>query len=314
MIRSIDVAERAGVSRATVSLVLGGRSDVRIPEATRERVLQVAQEMGYRPHRSGRAMRSGKTGNIALLLSTVAERSMFSPQLLDGLMDAAAEYDQHLIISRVPDDKLNDNNYVPKILREFAADGLIINYNSQTPPHLATQIIEAGIPAIWINDKRPADCVYPDDFNAAYDATLTLIAQGHTRIGYTGLAPGPHYSMEDRLAGYRAALATVSMPEAIDIWDQSPPESFFPDSPVTAVLCYSPRFLAALWKIAPKSTAFVVFHGEPYETLEQRFPTWLLPDYTLGKEAIRNLIQKIATPSVPCAPQAIALHPPKETK
>jgi LacI family transcriptional regulator len=311
MVRSLDVAERAGVSRATVSLVLSGRDDTRIPEITRKHVLQIAQEMGYRPHRSGRAVRSGKTGNIALLLSTVEERSLFSPQLLDGLMDAAAEHDQHLLISRVPDGKLSDSNFVPKILKEFAADGVILNYNSHTPPHLATQISEAGIPAIWINDKRSADCVYPDDFAAARDATLSLIAQGHTSIGYAGWGPGPHYSMGDRLAGYQAALKTQKLPETVSLWDQSPRENPFENTPPTAVLCYSPHLLPALWKLAPKGTEFVVFHIEPYVTLEHRFTTWLLPDYTLGKEAVRSLIQKIAIPSALCAPQAIALHPPK---
>jgi LacI family transcriptional regulator len=311
MVRSLDVAERAGVSRATVSLVLSGRDDTRIPETTRARVLQIAQEMGYRPHRSGRAVRSGKTGNIALLLSTVAERSLFSPQLLDGLMDAAAEHDQHLLISRVPDDKLSDSNYVPKILKEFAADGVILNYNSNTPPHLAGQIAKAGIPAIWINDKRSADCVYPDDFAAARDATLYLIAQGHTRIGYAGWTPGPHYSMADRLAGYQAALKPNQLLEILSLWGQPSRENLFENNPPTAVLCYSPHLLPTLWSLAPKGTEFVVFHSEPYVTLEHRFLTWLLPDYTLGKEAVSNLIQKISTPSVLCAPQAISLHPPK---
>lgn len=308
MIRSEDVARQAGVSRATVSLVLNGRMDIQIPEATRQRVQAIARELGYRPHRSGRAVRTGKTGNIAFLLSTVSERSLFSPRLLDGLIDAAAEHDQHLLVSRISDEKLTDVDFVPKILREFAADGLVINYNSQTPPRLAELIMAAKIPAIWINDKRAFDCVFPDDFAAAKSATEHLIAAGHTRIGYAGWMPGPHYSMGDRLAGYQAALATHGLSECFVLLEQAPVTQFWTISePPTAVLCYSPDVLKIVWEVAPKNCALVVIHSESYATLERTFDTWLLPDYALGRAAVELLMQKIDAPEQLCAPRAILL-------
>ncbi len=281
--------------------------DIQIPETTRQRVQEAARELGYRPHRSGRAVRTGKTGNIAFLLSTVSERSLFSPRLLDGLIDAAAEYDQHLLVSRISDEKLTDPDFVPKILREFAADGLVINYNSHTPPRLAELIAQAKIPAIWVNDRRESDCVFPDDLAAAKSATERLIAAGHTRIGYAGWMPGPHYSMGDRLAGYQAAMASHGLDECVALLEREPASSLFATSDrPTAVVCYSPVVLQSVWETAPQKCALVVFHNEPYTTLEHTFDTWLLLDYTLGTVAIEQLMQKINQPESLRPPQALA--------
>jgi LacI family transcriptional regulator len=184
---------------------------------------------------------------------------------------------------------------------------LVINYNSQTPPRLAELIAEARIPAIWINDKREADCVFPDDFGAAKSATERLIAEGHTRIAYAGWTPGPHYSMVDRLAGYQAAMAERGLTENIALLEQTPATVLFStQEPPTAVLCYSPDTLATVWE-ANRSVKLVVIHAEPYTTLEHAFDTWLLPDYTLGAAAVELLVQKIALPQGLCTPRALPL-------
>ncbi|WP_395656549.1 LacI family DNA-binding transcriptional regulator [Nocardioides sp.] len=64
---STDVAREAGVSRATVSYVLNGRSDVRITDATREQVLSAARRLGYQPSPAARALRVGR-GDVVLFL------------------------------------------------------------------------------------------------------------------------------------------------------------------------------------------------------------------------------------------------------
>lgn len=66
-----DIAERVGLSHATVSFVLNGRMDVSIPAATRERVLLAAKAMGYRPNRAAQALVRGRTNMVALWLPLV---------------------------------------------------------------------------------------------------------------------------------------------------------------------------------------------------------------------------------------------------
>jgi DNA-binding LacI/PurR family transcriptional regulator len=298
MVKSEDVAREAGVSRATVSLVLNGRTDIQIPEATRQRVREAARALGYRPHRSGRAVRSGKTGSVALVLSSVSVRSLFTPLLLDGLIEGAARHDQHLLVAR-----LDDASFEPKLLREFAADGLVLNYNSEAPPALAERIAQAKIPAVWINDKRAFDSVYPDDFEGARAATQARIAEGHTKIGYAGWTPGPHYSMADRLDGYRTALEESGLPECVALLETASPDVL---KDCTAVLCYSPDVLKILWTENVRTT-FSVIHAYPFSTLEEDFDTYLLPDHALGLAAIELLMQKITNPDAPVPGRALPL-------
>lgn len=67
-VTSADVASASGVSRTTVSYVLNARTDVRIPEETRSRVLAVAEELGYTPSAAARALRTGSNRLVLLMV------------------------------------------------------------------------------------------------------------------------------------------------------------------------------------------------------------------------------------------------------
>jgi len=82
---SSDVAARAGVSRTTVSFVLNGRADVKIPEGTRRRVLDAAAELGYVPHAPARQLAGGRSHIIALVLRQSAEQVAGDPILVETL-------------------------------------------------------------------------------------------------------------------------------------------------------------------------------------------------------------------------------------
>ena len=65
-----DIAKRVNLSHATVSFVLNDRQDIAIPQVTRERVMKVAEELGYRPNRAARALVKGQTQMVCLRLPT----------------------------------------------------------------------------------------------------------------------------------------------------------------------------------------------------------------------------------------------------
>ena len=71
---SADVARAAGVSRTTVSFVLNGRRDVKIPEETRRRVLAAADSLGYHPHAPARQLAGGRSHSVALVLRQTPEQ------------------------------------------------------------------------------------------------------------------------------------------------------------------------------------------------------------------------------------------------
>lgn len=92
-----DVAARAGVSQATVSLALSDPSSTRVSAATRARIVQIADELGYRPQRAGRALRLGRTG--LLLLAVPDVRSTFFARVLHGAQRAAEEAGASVVLA-----------------------------------------------------------------------------------------------------------------------------------------------------------------------------------------------------------------------
>jgi len=205
-----QIAAHVGLSAKTVSRILS-HADAPHRAETRERVLAAARDLGYRPNRSARAMRTRRAGSVALLLSTVTHRSILSNLLREGIQSALAEHGLHLLIASLPDAHLTDEELLPQVLREWATDGLLINYNADVPATMPAIIARHAIPSVWINAKREADCVHPDDFAAAREATERLIALGHRRIGFAAFGGVTHYSAADRLEGCRAALAAAGL-------------------------------------------------------------------------------------------------------
>src|SRR6476659_565791 len=87
---SADVATEAGVSRTTVSFVLNGRTDVKIPDDTRRRVMQAAERLGYVPHAPARQLAGGRSHIIALVLRQSAEQVAGDPILVETLRGLAS--------------------------------------------------------------------------------------------------------------------------------------------------------------------------------------------------------------------------------
>src|SRR4051812_31906827 len=82
----IDIAHKAGVSQVTVSHVLSGRG--RVGEEVRQRVLDIARRLGYRPNAAARAISTGKFGCVTLLMGVRQQTSELPQQLLWGIEDA----------------------------------------------------------------------------------------------------------------------------------------------------------------------------------------------------------------------------------
>ena len=319
-----QIAERSGLSIPTVSRILSNKGEAH-QLSTREKVLQVARELGYRPNMSARAMRQGRTGTVALLQSgTDQARSLLPAELLAGILDATAEHDLHLTVAALPDVKLTDDGYLPKILREWAADGLLINYNAAIPETMVNIIQEHELPAVWINSMQATDCVFPDDENAAQQATEYLLRLGHERIAYATMGGAGHYSDAARRTGYETAMrAAGKTPRTLVVFgvrdnarDAVIPAALEmlrgPDAP-TALLCYNTQavqaaaYLAAtLGIILPHSLSLIGFCVSPYEALGIRnTDTMVLPEFEMGRVAVDMLIRKIEHPQIANPPRPI---------
>ena len=326
-ISSRDVALKAGVSQTTVSYVLSGRENIAIPDATRQRVLDAAADLGYRANSSAKAMRSGRFGSVSLLLSENPAMSILPPERLEGILDALEAAGMHLIVSRFADAALADREQMPRILRELMADGLLINYNTNLPDHMAERIAQNRIPAVWMNSKQDADCVYPDDWDAARRATETLLEMGHRRIAFATHTGTTHYSYADRARGYAQAMTAAGLaPQCIETWNDLPAlparDARVPwlngGDAATAILTYSTETASLIFAAAlalgrniPGDFSLLTFNHRPVNLFGPTIATMRLPEREIGRKSVEMLLAKIKEPTqnfdpiaVPCEMRA----------
>ncbi len=198
-----QLAEKLGVSQMAVSFALNDKPGVN--QKTRRKILAAAEHAGYRPNASARATRRGKTRNIDLILGLHEAVSRIPTGLLEGVHDALAERELHLSISRLPDDKLTDEKYLPRVVREIAADGLLINYTHWFPEQLIDLIDRYNVPAVWLNAPLNQHCVRPDDELAGQMAAEHLLASGATKLSMYFVHEADHYSGAARQQGFMKA-------------------------------------------------------------------------------------------------------------
>jgi len=307
-----DIATQVGVSEMTVSRALRGTG--RMSEATRERIHRAASQLQYRPNAAARSMAQQRFGNVDLLLSSHLSTSLLPSQLLDAMHDVLARRELALTITRLPDEKLTDAGYMPRILRELAADGMLINYNAAIPQRMIDLIEQHHLPSVWLNSKRDHDAVYPDDLAAARSLTRRMLELGHRRVLYVDFTHGPeqtwqHYSGIDRRAGYEQAMRGAGLTphhlgEPAMRTDQRMMTSLIaaltaPDRP-TAVIAYSAMEgrAAVAASIAagldmPEHISIACFADRVLQDLGPRMATMVIPHQAMGEAAVDMLITKI---------------------
>ena len=314
-----DVAETAGVSLRTVCRVLNG-TVAPIRAETRSRVLAAAQKLDYRPNTAAKTMRDGRFGGIALLLSSDRHRSYLPEVLFGGIQEQLRTHDLHMTVAAMPDQQLTDKTLVPKFLRQWMADGLLVNYTVRVPPDLVSLIERLRIPAVWINVRQKTDCVYIDDWMAARRLTEYLLRRGHRRIAYVDYHNDPvarnvgHYSVVDRCRGYEQAMTKAGLTprvirqdgcwserqkiESAVAWLQAP------DRP-TAVVAYSPGrttlpvHLAAVAHCGlrvPRDLSLVTFSPFVEDDVGVAMTKMMLPEREMGREAVELLRRKMERP------------------
>ncbi len=306
-----DIAQHVGVSKSTVSLVLNGKArKARISERRIKEITKAAEELNFVPNAAARAIRKGKFGQLGLLLSSIPTRALLLPGLLESIRITLREKDQLLLLGELPDNQLTNDDVLPRILREWAADGLLINYLEAVPERMRTLLDEHRIPTVWLNIKRDTDAVYCDDLAAATEATDHLIKLGHTHIAYLAMGINGHYSKADRQAGYTQAMRAAGLTPDIHQWDHSVDapdraeaahEWLAAQSPrPTAVLTYGqgdalPLLTAALQlglKV-PQDLSIATFHPGPLTLPGLAITTWCMPSTELGRAGVELLLERI---------------------
>ncbi|MER6012064.1 LacI family DNA-binding transcriptional regulator [Streptomyces bluensis] len=176
-----DVAERAGVSKSLVSLVLRGSDQVR-PEK-RQAVLAAVEELGYRPNAAARSLSERRTRTVGVLLNDM--RNPWFVELLDGLGSRLHDSGLHMLLA---DGRLNRRlgEDLTHTFTDLRVDGLIAV--GTLPPSAALRTAAGQIPTVVAGAREPVlphmDIVAGDDEHGARLATEHLIGLGHRRIAH----------------------------------------------------------------------------------------------------------------------------------
>jgi LacI family transcriptional regulator len=324
----LDIARRVGVSRQVVSKVLnGGRSKAAASEETRKRIHRVAEQLGYRPNSAAQDLARGRFGHIGLLMSTHPERSALPHELLRGLHDGLAERQLHLTITMLDDARLTSDQEVPRILTHAMVDGLLVNYTHGIPPRMSELIAHYRIPCVWLNVKRPANAVYPDDIGAGAAATRRLLEAGHRRIAFVDFTYGAeprfpaHYSVEDRRSGYEDCMRSAGLEPRLV---RTPGLVRGPDGIAaaraclsradrpTAIVAQSTRELDLLLAGArelglklPAELSLITCVGWGHQLPSLPLDALVVPEWELGSRAVAMLGEAITSPTTPQAPLAV---------
>jgi LacI family repressor for deo operon, udp, cdd, tsx, nupC, and nupG len=178
----LDVAERAGVSQSTVSLVLAGKAAGRVSPRIQRRVKAAADELRYRPDASARALRSGRARAVGLFVPDVT--NPFLGRTLRGAQSAArrAGYDVALL---EPGDDRDDQLRSMESLRAGAVDGLLL-FVVEPPP---TEELAPLSPVVLIEAERPGVPSVALEVAAGTDALMAhLVGLGHRHIAHLACA------------------------------------------------------------------------------------------------------------------------------
>ena len=205
-----DVAEEAGVSMMTVSRAINNKGE--ISEETRQRILGIAQEMGYRPSGLARGLATQRTETIGLVVPDIA--NPFFSQIAKGVENVARVHGYNVFLLNTDED-VDREIAALNSLWEKRVDGLILCSSRLDQEQLTTRLERFPF-AILVNrfleTAVPGICsINVDDECGAKQAIDYLITTGHRHIAFVA---GPQYSLssQQRLAGYRLSLGDNEIP------------------------------------------------------------------------------------------------------
>ena len=199
-----DIAKEAGVSIATVSLILNGK-DKRISETTRQRVKDVMKKYNYIPNAMAGSLVTRKTGIIGLVLPDIT--NPFFPGIARGAEDRANEEGYSIIFCNT-DDKIEVEEKYIETLTSKMVDGIIIAHSSNSD-RMSEVLKRCQIPIILIDrdfdSENVLGKVLVNNRAGAFNAVTHMVEKGDRKIAYLSGSLKTHTAME-RLRGYKEAL------------------------------------------------------------------------------------------------------------
>lgn len=307
------VAEKAGVSLTTVSLVVNQSPTAKISEATRQRIWNAIAELGYRPNAAARKMRTNRSHFIGFITDEIAT-TPHAGMILKGAQDAAWQNGKIILLVNTSNNADMESAAV-EMMFEQQVEGIIyaaMYHRRVSPPESITEL-----PAVLLNcynEGHTITSVVSDEVMGGFSATNYLIQKGHKRIAFANFI-GPTPGSCGRFEGYRLALEQNKLPydptlvchksgEADGGYDATMELLRLKPRP-TALFCFNDRMAMGAYDAIrknrlsiPEDIAVVGFDNQEIIAahLHPGLTTFQLPHYEMGKWAVEYLLSVIDDP------------------
>jgi DNA-binding LacI/PurR family transcriptional regulator len=309
-----DVARRAGVSPAAVSFAVNDRPGV--SPATRERILAAAQELGWRPSASARALTEARTRAIGLVLErepAQLEVDAFFVRFLSGIERTLAQSDYALLLQLVPPGTGAALAAYERLAAAGRVDGFLVTDPALEDPRFPL-LEETGLPVV-IAGRPVADVPFPwvetDHQEGATAVVEHLVGLGHERIGFLGGSANYEW-VQRRRERWQVALETAGLQAGpVGYVEEHEPAAAVAEealqSDATAVFCTSDALALTLVAAAhrrgvaiPGELSISGFDDSPLAALASPPLTSVRVDYAeFGAAAAAVLLAAVAGERLP---------------
>ncbi|MBR5401193.1 MAG: LacI family DNA-binding transcriptional regulator [Treponema sp.] len=318
MITLKEIAAKCNVSIATVSNILNGKSNV--SEKTKERVLKVVKETGYKPNYMARTLRARKTNTVGLIIDDIGAFS--SPLLIEGVLETLEQKGYKAIIETLrlytkwgnKPDSAEYKNAVNASVEEMLSikvDGIVfIAAHAHNIEYFSDNLDVPTVIAYAYQSANTLPTIKIDDFESAYQMTNYLIEHGHKKIAVIqGGATGTHE--QDRFAGFEKALKEAGLAAdkklvQMGYWSRQGGKAacqklFEKGGDFTAIFCFNDLMAAGVYdylyenqKQPGKDYAVVGFDNrEMSDYLSPSLTTMDIPLEEIGRQSAKVLLKKI---------------------
>lgn len=287
----LDVAKLAGVAQSSVSLVFSGKAQGRISPALEQRIRTAAQQLGYEPIHTGRALRSGEVGALGLVV-TDFENSFFGP-VSRGAQEAAAEAGLSVVLMEA------QASSPVRSLDRGLVDGLLVF--AVEPPE-PTGRLQDRVTLLEVMHPSYSSVVF-DSAGGMRQAVGHLAELGHQAVGYAGINNG-RWTFRERRSAWETAMSWAGLPTQqawiaespidLDATTTAARRLLAQESRPTAVICADDLVTAGVYRAAaelgirvPDELSVIGFGGTIVgEVLSPAVTTLYASGRTLGRVAV----------------------------
>lgn len=202
-----DVADLAGVGPSAASKVLNGQN-INVRPETRERILEAATHLGYRPNAYARGLRLQSSGALGMLLPDITNPVYAT--IVRGAVQRANQLGYSLLLAEIAPENAEDA--YERLVQEKRIDGLLIATARRTG-RVSSRLLADNVPHVFVNRRLSgtSPCVTVDDAAGAALAAQTLAHWGHRSLGIVS-GPLDVDTAVRRLAGFREATTSLDLP------------------------------------------------------------------------------------------------------